>query len=74
MCTRVDPHVDTDFIRPPGAARSIPPFPKTKKVSAPAPLSTPPSPYEWAKDFPKAPAASEDLKKRVVEKHGKYLS
>jgi 4-hydroxy-3-polyprenylbenzoate decarboxylase len=74
MCTRVDPQADTDFIRRAWSGPLDPAIPKDQKGFSSRAVIDATKPYEWAKDFPKASAASEELKKRVAEKHGKYFS
>jgi 3-polyprenyl-4-hydroxybenzoate decarboxylase len=73
MCTRADPAADTDFIRRAWSGPLDPVIPRDKKGFSSRAIIDATKPYEWAKDFPKASAASEELKTRVAAKYGKYF-
>jgi UbiD family decarboxylase len=74
MCTRVDPAADTDFIRRAWSGPLDPAIPKDQKGFSSRAIIDATKPYEWAKDFPRASAASEELKLAVSEKYGKFFT
>ena len=74
MCTRVDPANDTDFIRRAWSGPLDPIIPKDQKGFSSRAIIDATRPYEWLKDFPRASAASAEVKKRVIEKYGKCFS
>lgn len=53
MCTRVDPAVDTDFIRRAWSGPLDPVIPKDRKGFNTRAIIDATKPYEWAKDFPR---------------------
>ena len=73
MCTRVDPHADTDFIRRAWSGPLDPAIHKDQKGFSSRAIIDATKPYEWAKDFSKASAASEELKNKVIKKYGTYF-
>jgi 4-hydroxy-3-polyprenylbenzoate decarboxylase len=74
MCTRVDPAADTDFIRRAWSGPLDPAIPKGQKGFSSRAIIDATKPYEWAKDFPRASAATEALKMKVAKKYGKFFN
>ena len=73
MCTRVDPPVDTDFIRRAWSGPLDPVIPKDQKGFSSRAIIDATRPYEWMKDYPLVSGSSPELKTRMVEKYGKYF-
>jgi UbiD family decarboxylase len=73
MCTRVDPVKDMDLIRRAWSGPLDPIIPKDQKGFSSRAIIDATRPYEWLKDFPRASAASSELKKSIVAKYGKYF-
>ena len=74
MMTRCDPARDTSIVKRGWSGPLDPPIAKDQKGFSSRAIIDATKPYERAKDFPKASAASEGLKKAVSDKYGKYFS
>jgi 3-polyprenyl-4-hydroxybenzoate decarboxylase len=74
MCTRVDPQVDTDFIRRAWSGPLDPVIPRDRKGFSTRAIIDATRPYEWFKDYPVASGSSPAMKEQVVRKYGKYFS
>jgi 3-polyprenyl-4-hydroxybenzoate decarboxylase len=74
MCTRVDPQVDTDFIRRAWSGPLDPVIPRDRKGFSTRAIIDATRPYEWMKDYPLTSGSSTAMKEQVIEKYGKYFS
>lgn len=74
LCTRVDPAQDIDVTRRCWSNPLDPIIPREQKGFQSRAMIDACRPYEWINDFPKVSGASPELKDRVLEKFGAYLT